>query len=103
MSLWCFGPLSDGSCFRPSPPREGEMPGKWGTRGPRAQNPTQEVHAIGVMSSAVRASPRDRGPGSAALGVGGVDRGFQCTEAGQLNGVARRTTAMLIKKEKRHC
>ena len=64
LSLWCFGPLSAGSCFKPSLPRGRDVRDK-GHKGPQDQYSFVSIygdHAIGVMSSVFRASPRDRWP-----------------------------------------
>ena len=64
LSLWCFGPLSDGSCFKPSLPRGRDVRDK-GHKGLQDQCSFVSIygdHAISVMSSVFRASPRDRWP-----------------------------------------
>ena len=58
LSLWCFGPLSDGRHLS----REGGMSGTRGIRGPGPILNIRRSHAIGVMPSVFRASPGDRWP-----------------------------------------
>ena len=48
--------------------REGGISGTRGIGGPRANTQYYGDHAIGVMSSVIRASPRDRWPDISLLG-----------------------------------
>ena len=67
-ALWCFGPLSDGPCFKPSLLRGRDVRDK-GHKGPQGQYSTHG-HAIGVIPSVIRAAPRDRWAGQFGLGPG---------------------------------